>query len=635
MSSIRQDAPQEDARVWERLGPISSGGTVFGLAISPVDDMPRYWAATGCGVFYSDDGGDKWVQSLTGLTTPLLSALAVAPNGALFAGALGGDLFSSFDFGRSWDPGLVPSEYRATVTVLVASPNFSADGTIFAATDGGGVLVTRSSGNAWEDSSFGLGSDTVLALATSPDWSRREIMYAATLDGVFVSPNGGRAWRETELMLDDDVVDILVVSPAFDEDRTVYAGTEGGALYRSKDEGRTWDLLNSAVGEGPINCLWAPPALAHSGRIVAGVGRAIHVSNDGGESWQMAAQVPGSVLTLTGDKQVVLAGMHDAGIWKSIDGGENWSSASQGLAARGFARLISSGERFYALGPQEGLWISDDHGQDWGAVGDVSTLLPISATAVSSQGDLFVISEGDGLLLSADQGQSWSVVCDKPGLQALVLLPDSNKGWAGTISGELLASQDGGQSWAATDSPCQGQEILSIVASPDFGADHTLFMGTAIPATGSKLARVALWRSTNGGEAWRQLTTQVTPARWIDIAMPKGVDKAAEQAAVATGPYCLRPLRRATDVWISTTVDPNEANVLSVVVLGEIDQGGKLFAATGSGIFSSADGGRTWQPFSGGLGATSFISLVARHEGEQDVLYALSLGGIVWRREID
>jgi hypothetical protein len=198
-----------------------------------------------------------------------------------------------------------------------------------------------------------------------------------------------------------------------------------------------------------------------------------------------------------------------------------------------------------------------------------------------------------------------------------------------------LTTDDAGETWQETESPCEGQEILAIEVSPNYAEDHTLFMGTSISAQGSREARVALWRSTNGGANWRQLTTQVTPARWVDIAMPLGVEEeAAEQAVVATGPYCLRPLRRAKDVWISTKVDPDEANTLSVAAVGEVDEGGVLVAATGNGIYRSIDGGRTWQPFSRGLTTTSFVSVVGVQNGARADVYALSLGGTLWRREV-
>ena len=625
----------ENTNVWESLGPVASGGTVFGLAISPTEDVPRIWAATGCGIFSSDDGGQSWRQTLAGLTTPLLSTLDVGPTGALFAGALGGDIFSSFNYGSTWEPGLVPEELKSTVTMIVVSPNFQKDGTAFAATDGGGLLVSRNSGSQWEDSSFGLGDPSVLALAATPDWSRDEILFAATTEGVFISRNGGRAWRETDLMLSDDIVDVLAVSPAFDEDGTVYAGTEGGCLYVSRNGGRRWEPLVGKIGDGPVNCLWVASDQDGGSRFVAGVGSEIHLSRDGGETWSMTHQMPGSVLAVCGNQEVVLAGMHDAGVWKSSDGGETWAPV-EGFASRGFARLLSAGDKLIAMGPQEGMWISEDRAQSWRDLPGLMPHLPIAAISAPSEGNYFVSSQEAGILRSVDGGESWSKVSERPGVQTILVLPEEGKGWAGSVDGQILYSEDGGSTWAEAESPCPGQEVLAIVASPTFDQDHTLFMGTATATTGNQQGRVALWRSTNGGETWRQLTTQVTDARWVDIVMPgDGTENAADQAVVATGPYCLRPLRRAKDVWISTRVDASGANTLSVVALGEIDKGGELYAATGNGIFRSGDGGRTWQPFSSGLTAGSFVTVVAvSAEGTRE-LYALSLGGMVWKRELD
>ncbi|MEA3408523.1 MAG: hypothetical protein U9R48_10680 [Chloroflexota bacterium] len=631
--SISRETLADSQEAWEYLGPIANGGTVFGVAVSPVSDISLCWAATGCGIFMSEDDGKTWVQNLEGLTTPLLSTLAVAPNGALFTGALNGEIFASFDYGKRFERGLVPSELQATVTDLVASPNFREDGTVFAATDGGGVLVSRSSGDRWEDSSFGLGDLTVLALVTTPDWSDREIMFAATTDGVFTSRNGGRAWRETELMLyGEDIVDVIAVSPAFDEDRTVYAGTEGGDVYRSTNGGRAWTLLQKEVGEGPVNCLWLSPDYAETKRVIVGAGDTLLVSSDGGESF-VTKEMPGTVLALNGDEGLLLAGLHNDGIWRSADAGDTWEPA-ESFAARGFARLVPADGCLYAMGPQEGLWLSDDKGQSWRPLEGLVSYLPLSDLSVPAADIVFVVSQEYGILRSLDGGMSWNLVQEREGIGALLVL-DNGDGWAGTVEGRLLLTHDGGETWQDVESPCEGQEILSLVASPNYAQDRTLFMGTSIPAQGSRGARVALWRSTNGGADWRQVTTQVTSARWADIAMPVGVGEGVSgQAVVATGPYCLRPLRRAKDVWISTKVDPDEANTLSVVAVGEVDEGGVLVAATGNGIYRSIDGGRTWQPFSKGLTATSFVSIVGVQNEARADLYALSLGGTLWRRGI-
>ena len=57
-----------NAKPWKGLSAVSAGGTVFGLAVSPLEDLDRLWAATGCGIYLSDDGGETWIQSIEGHT---------------------------------------------------------------------------------------------------------------------------------------------------------------------------------------------------------------------------------------------------------------------------------------------------------------------------------------------------------------------------------------------------------------------------------------------------------------------------------------------------------------------------------------------------------------------------------------
>jgi photosystem II stability/assembly factor-like uncharacterized protein len=624
-----------DDKTWESLGPVAQAGTVYSVAVSPLPEVDRCWAATGCGIFFSDNGGKTWIQSLTGLTTPLLGALVVSPNGALLAGSLNGDLFTSFDYGESWAAGIVPVESKGTITSLAISPNFRTDGCAFAATDGAGLLVTRSSGHLWEDSSFGLGSDSVLALATAPDWSRKETMFAATLDGVYVSQNGGRAWRETGLELDDeDVVDVLVISPNFEHDHTLFAGTENGRLFRYDDKKSGWVSVNADIGDGPVNCLWLDPDFANTHRILAGVGNKIVISNDNGKSWDNVSENQGTVLAIAGSSKLTLAGLQDGGVLVSPDGGTTWSSTADSLACRGFSKIIARSDCLFVLGPQEGISCSQDAGHSWSTLPGLEPYLPVTTMIVASIDELLVVSQTEGILHTTDHGATWQVVFKGEGIRVLAVTA-GGYGLAGTLDGKLLATYNDGAEWVEVPTPCNNQEILNITFSPNFLQDHIALMGTSIAANASQQARVALWRSTNGGVNWRQVTTQVTTARWLDIALPLGVnERAVDQAIMATGPFCLRPLRRAKDVWISTRVDPAGTNALAVVALGEIDSGGLLYVATGNGVFRSIDGGRTWHAFLQPEEAASFISLSAAYEGDHNSIYALSLGGRIFKHSI-
>ena len=631
--SVTEQASTGDR--WECIGPVAGGGTVFSVAVSSRGEKTLYWAATGCGMFMSEDEGETWEQRINGLTTPLVSAMAAAPNGALFAGSLNAELFRSMDFGKTWEKGTQGWDAEGTVTAMAVSPNYMQDGVAYAALDGGALMVTRNSGRHWEDSSFGMNSMTVIAVAVTPSWEQYETMFGATDQGVYISRNGGRAWRATSLMLDEQV-GVLIVSPDYVNDQTVYAGTESGTLYISRDQGRTWEQLHEQIADGPLNCMWVAPDFAESGRLVAGIGNSIYVSSDRGSTWSLAHEMPGAVLSLAGDGAVVLTGLYDAGVYRSLDSGDTWESATGNLAARGFARLITSDGLLCTMGPQEGAYLSEDAGDSWRAMEGLEMYLPLAAMSMPGDGQVFLSSQELGILRGTAYGKSWRLRYEKEGISALLVLPEENLGWAGTVEGELLTSRDGGMSWQSVeDPPTEGQEVLTIVASPAFAEDRTLYMGTVIEGTRTNPTRVALWRSRNRGRTWHQLTTQQTDSRWVHITMPVGVtDRVADQAVLATGPYCLRPLRRAKDVWISTAVDPNGANVLSLVAIGEIDNGALLYAATGNGVYRSTDGGRTWHLFSEGMEGQSVIGLALLGEGDSRALYAMGLGGLVWKRSI-
>ncbi len=620
---------------WQRVGPVLGGGTVFGVAVSSRAGKTCFWAATACGVFLSEDGGEHWQQRLNGLTTPLVSALVAAPNGDLFAGSLNAELFRSVDDGMTWERGTQGWDAEGTVTGMAVSPSYEEDGTVFAALDGGALMASRNRGKHWEDASFGMNSMTVIAVAVAPSWERYETLFGATDQGVYVSRNGGRAWRATPLMLDEQV-GVLVVSPAYMEDQTLFAGTESAALYVSNDQGRTWEQLHEQIGEGALNCMWAAPDFATSGRLLAGIDDGIFVSSDRGVTWSRVAEMQGAVLSLAGNQEVVVAGVHNVGVFKSLDGGLTWVSATGDLAARGLAQFIIKDDILCTMGPQEGVFISEDQGASWRALEGLDMYLPLTAISLAEDGQLFVANQEIGILRGNTTGRNWRLRYEKAGISALLVLPEENVGWAGTVEGELLSSHDGGMSWQVVEEPPTAeQEVLTIAASPDFAEDHTLYMGTAIEGTRVKPARVALWRSRNKGRTWHQITTQETDSHWVHISMPADVTEAvADQAILATGPFCLRPLRRAKDVWISTVVDPNGSNVLSVVGIGEIDSGAMLYAATGSGVYSSSDGGRTWHPFAEGLEGHSIISLALRKEGDARILYAMGLGGLIFKRQV-
>jgi hypothetical protein len=58
-----------------------------------------------------------------------------------------------------------------------------------------------------------------------------------------------------------------------------------------------------------------------------------------------------------------------------------------------------------------------------------------------------------------------------------------------------------------------------------------------------------------------------------------------------------------------------------------------VFAATSAGVFVSRDGGATYLPWSEGLIPPGLVALAISQNYHSDrLIYALGLGGTIWRR---
>ena len=632
-------APAEN---WEKLGPVAAGGSVFDLATLATPRFTHIWAATSCGVF-RHRGQGNWQQHLAGLSTPLISSLHAARGGVLLAGGMNGEVFRSLNGGESWEHAtLLHAASLAPVTCLASSPAFDRDGTALAGTEGGGIWRTEDSGRRWLPANFGLVDQSVQALLCSADWTKQELALAGTSEGLFRSTNGGRAWREVDWPFPDLAISALANDADDPASQTYYAGTEEGFVYISSDDGRSWKRAGQPSPGSPVNALYVVPG-SQARTLLAGTTDGVFLSQDGGNSWRLVCSELGAVLCLAGTGPMVVAGSYDSGVWQSDDGGLTWRSVSQGLAARGLARLLAGELSFFVLGPNEGVWRSRDLGHSWEKLESLAPHLPLSTVAVAQgeEGEVLLTSSVmSGLLRSTDGGTSWQVVQEGCDVLAILAAPGGagdRRAWAATAEGQVLFSADLGATWAPLSTDAEGERALLLAASPHLADDNTLFLGTAAQVGWRKQPTVHIWRSTDGGHSWKKILDQPTSATWLDAVLPPAPGRRPYDAAYfATEAQCLRPLSGGRDVWVGSQVSPDGPNILGLAADGDPNRGGALYAATSSGIYHARDGGRTWQAFSGEVKSGSYVAVaVGPSGGGRRALYALELGGTLWRLPLE
>jgi photosystem II stability/assembly factor-like uncharacterized protein len=207
------------------------------LAVSDV-----VYAGTSDGVYRLV--ADRWSVVTTGLNDILVHALALSPDGTLFAGTSGKGILRFKAQSTGWvrqQHGLKDHEGMTEnfIRVLTIDP----EGGIYAGTFDGGVFLSADGGINWQPISRALPNDSIRGILFN-----RRGLFVATGHGIFKTTDKGRQWVPLNKGLTSMAIQVLIESGA----GVFYAGTSDGA-FRSDDDGRTWNPINQGLegGEAP------------------------------------------------------------------------------------------------------------------------------------------------------------------------------------------------------------------------------------------------------------------------------------------------------------------------------------------------------------------------------------------------
>jgi len=253
------------------------------------------------------------------LALSLLAAAVIAQEGALAASQLDGLRWRSIG----------PANMGGRITDLAVRPDKPSVFFVAAAT--GGLWRTTSGGTTFESVFDGQGSGSIGAVTLAP--TNSEIVWVGTGeanarnscsygDGVYKSTDGGGTWKNMGLR-ESRHVGAIAVHPA-DADVVFVAalGHVWGAnpmrgLYRTRDGGETW--LQVLAIDDATGCI---DVLFHPGDPEVVYAAAYAVRRDGFDT----------------NDPAIKYGEH-AGIYRSTDGGTNWSKLSGGLPTVKYGRV--------------------------------------------------------------------------------------------------------------------------------------------------------------------------------------------------------------------------------------------------------------------------------------------------------
>lgn len=623
-----------------------------------------YWA-TGKSLRCSKDKGVTW-QEVVGADSPWqdgitnIAAIDAEP-ARLFVGTATG-AWSSMDGGKTWKR-LADGRCNGIVVVgrdFVAAAMGAADTqSLQASPDGGKTWNKLDAPGGGKQVTAIAGACQVVAGKPGP----ATLMATINTVGVARSADAGKTWEVVDTWKQQR--DILM--PA-GQTKIVYAsqmGSRSQEVFRTSDGGKTWASIFHMSGPGAnVEKSWVQTQLKW-GYYISPLGLGIDTANpdvamvttqgdfyrtsDGGKSWKQMMNI--EVGVKDGDSgfryrssglevtscwgyyfDPVEAGRHyicytDIGFGRSVDKGQTWIWSAAGSPwSNTFYQIVFDPfvkGRIYAA-------CSNRH--------DIPHWTHLTANTPSQTG---------GMCVSDDRGVTWKVL--GKGLPALpctgiVIDPKSTKDklvmYATVFGSGVYKSVDGGKTWESK-SKGLGREgnthCYRTQIHPKSGNLYCVVTGLrkdlAFPVPGG------LFKSTDGGESWKDITAEAKLAWPTDFAIdpvdediifltagtiPRGPQGGIYQTA--DGGKSWKYIMKDADFakWMAPGF------VQAQMVTMHPDSSKIIYCGTAShGLWVSQDSGKTWQPFK--KFPFGPVQSVAFDPADHKIMYVTTFGGGVWK----
>ena len=628
---------------WRNVGPFRAG-RVNAVSGVPGQLSTYYFGSVGGGVWKTMNSGRTWKPIFDSQGVASIGAIGVAPsNGEIvYVGtgeadmrdsiSFGNGIYKTLDGGKSWKHlGLEGTRQIGRIIVDPKNPNVvfvAALGHVYGPHPDRGVYRSRDGGTTWQKVLFRNNDVGAIDLAFDP--TNSQTIYAAMWNvrrppwfiytpangpggGIFKSTDGGSTWLPLTSGLPVEGLGRIGLAVAPLNRNRVYAIVDAkeGGLFSSNDAGATWTKISADAriwGRGwYFNKVTTDPKDPDT---VYVQNTSIYKSTNGGKNWTAIKGAPGGddyhQLWINPDDSKRMIAASDQGTIVTEDGAETWSSWYNQSTAQ-----------IYHVAPDFRFpyWITGAQ-QDSGAIGVPSR---------SNHGEI--------------SNRDWAGLC--AGGEAGYTAPDP-------LHPEFL--------FGGTVTRCNVETGASQNVSPEKAGGPFRHAWTQ-PLVFSKAdpralyyANQYLYKTTNGGESWTQISPDLTRE-------DPGVPANLNEAAAADAPpdkrrgviYTIAPSPlRAPMLWIGTddglfhltnddgktwqNVTPAEVTSWSKVVMIEASHFdvNEAYAAVERHqledyepyIYRTKDSGKTWQKITRGLPSGVYLQTVKEDPQRKGLLFA-------------
>lgn len=441
-------------------------------------------AAQGNAVYASVDSGNTWRHVADSVWNGSKPIVFVTFGGAILLGNRDGDLLRSTDSGATWssaavDPGSAVSS--------ISQPSASE---IIVGTGGGQIFASSDDGLTWtreDDSHF---SRPIIAaerfeggaLLVSQEYHDESLSLLDEVGGV---------WRASTRGIATDVLIKPLVTGS-----TIYTATRGAALLYRSDDGRQWVRDSIPLYGASIRSLGS----FRPEEIIASLsGQGLARRRAPGSTWELIQKGLPDPFSRSAfafaqrDSEDVWIATGN-GLYRSVDGGDNWTGTMGGLTFTSIAIRKSDGLLLAGTDQKsahELMYASRDGGASI-EVSNAGLSGSVKEIAFCPNGSAIAATVG-GLFISQDDGREWSRL--KINAYDSVFVGVVTDRWGSVYAATenvVYVSRDTGSSW-----------------TPVFAGLNGGLSGLALDSTGH------LFVSTIGGGLLRSLSpiSQAVPDR--------------------------------------------------------------------------------------------------------------------------